>query len=137
MFSSKKYRAAKVLCLFCALIICTAYVSGAVYRGGKASIYTGSDGKSYIKWVDFDITEAALADAVCLGIKSHEEGKDFGMTQLLAYLGAKFGGDFSRNKKADMEVAYAALSDDPACFDEMKYYSYYHEAYDAVLSGWL
>ena len=135
MFSSKKYRTVKGICLILALTICAVYISGASPHG--MSLQTGADGKSYIKWVDFGITEAALSDAVRLGIKSHDEGHAFGMTELLAYLGARYGGDFSRYKKADMESAYSSLSEDTACFDSMKYYSYYKEAYGAVLSGWL
>lgn len=135
LFSSKKYRAVKGICLILALTICAVYISGASPRG--ISLQTGADGKSYIKWVDFGITEAALSDAVRLGIKSHSDGHSFGMTELLAYLGARYGGDFSRYKKADMESAYSSLSENAACFDSMKYYSYYKEAYGAVLSGWL
>ncbi len=82
----------KGICLILALTICAVYISGASPRG--ISLQTGADGKSYIKWVDFGITEAALSDAVRLGIKSHDEGHAFAMTELLAYLGARYGGDF-------------------------------------------
>lgn len=135
MFSSAKYVRIKMICFAAALILCFVYISASA--AGEKSIYTGADGKSYIKWVDFGITEAALSDAVRLAIKSHGEGKAFGMTEILAFLGAKYGGNFSRYKKADAEAAYEALSEDPAAFDKMKYYSYYREAYGAVLSGWI
>lgn len=135
MFSSKKYSTIKVICFFLALTLSTIYILKALPRG--ISLQTSADGKSYIKWVDFSVTKAALGDAARLGIKSHENGYTFGMAELLAYLGSSYGGDFSRYKSSDMEKAYSALSADPACFDSMKYYSYYKEAYDAVLSGWI
>ena len=58
--------------------------------------------------------------------------------ELLAYLGAKYGGDFSKYKNKDLEELSAKL-DEGATMEEltesMKYYSYCLEAYTAILGG--
>ena len=58
--------------------------------------------------------------------------------ELLAYLGARYGGDFSRYKESDMNaIADRILAGEKMeeITAEMKYYSYYLEAYTAVLGG--
>ena len=61
--------------------------------------------------------------------------------ELLAYLGAKYGGDFSGYKQAHLtELAEKLVSGETTMQDavkDMKYYSYYREAYGAVLDGWV
>lgn len=58
---------------------------------------------------------------------------------LLAYLGAKYGGDFSLYKASDLEQAAEALRSGETTVEDltqnMKYYSYYRQAYGAVLDG--
>lgn len=99
--------------------------------------YVGAENKSYIKWVDFKVTAQALSDAAALDIGGYGKDGHVGWIDALAHLGAKYGGDFSRYKKSDLSDAFAKLSADPSVFDEEKYYSYYRQAYGAVLSGWL
>jgi len=58
---------------------------------------------------------------------------------LLAYLGTRYGGDFSRYKKSDMEKVAEQLINGDSTMEEltkdMKYYDYYKQAYGAVLDG--
>lgn len=57
---------------------------------------------------------------------------------LLAFLGAKYGGDFSKYRKSDMEAIADRLLQGEKLEDitkDMKYFSYYREAYGAVLDG--
>ena len=58
---------------------------------------------------------------------------------LLAYLGAKYGGDFTRYKEKDMdEIAQMLLTGEKTeelLAGEIKYYDYYREADGAVLGG--
>ena len=100
--------------------------------GGAAEAYALSDGVKYIKWVDFDVTAEAMRDAAVLDIES--EG-NVSFSSILAYLGAKYGGNFKNYKKSDLSYAYEKLSDSPDAFKDMKFYSYYKEAYGAVLDG--
>lgn len=92
----------------------------------------------YIKWIDFDVSEDAMTDALHFCIASHEAGNDCHFTQLLACLAVKYGGNFSNYKKEDLSKIGNALlgGEDPIKItNNEKLYQYYAKAYDAVLSG--
>ncbi len=92
----------------------------------------------YIKWIDFDVSEDAMTDALHFCIASHEAGNDCSFTQLLACLAVKYGGNFSNYKKEDLNKIGNALQDgeDPVKItNNEKLYQYYAKAYDAVLGG--
>lgn len=74
-----------------------------------------------------------------LDIEAHKQGKDLSWITILAYLGAKYGGDFSRYKSADIDKFLKQLETKSVeeITSGMKYYNYYHEAYSAVLGGML
>ncbi len=95
--------------------------------------------KDYIKWVEFNVTCEAMEKAYRYDIDTYEEEVHLNWVSLLAYLGAKYGGDFSRYKASDMDAIAELLSNGEKTEDmlkeEMKYYSYYREAYGAVLDG--
>lgn len=58
--------------------------------------------------------------------------------ELLAYLGAKYGGDFERFRQADLDAVTEKLKSGMTMEEltkDMKYYAYYREAYGAVLDG--
>lgn len=96
--------------------------------------------KDFIKYVEFNVVYAALEKALQIDVKSHQDDSELKMSwiELLAYLAAKYGGDFSRYKSSDMDALVEKLKDGKM-MDEltegMKYYSYYLEAYTAVLDG--
>ncbi len=58
---------------------------------------------------------------------------------LLAYLGTRYGGDFSKYKPEHMTAVAEKLKNGETTMEEltkdMKYYSYYRQAYGAVLDG--
>ena len=91
----------------------------------------------YIKWVDFQITCTALEDAYQYDVESYGTEKHIDWITLLAYLACRYGGNFKSYKANDMKVAVDELSDEAgkSKLSEMKYYQYYHEAYEAVLGG--
>ncbi len=92
----------------------------------------------YIKYVEFNVTYPALEKALSLDISAHEQGKTKNWIELLAYLGAKYGGDFSKYKNQDLENLSTKLDNGSSMEElttDMKYYSYYLEAYTAVLGG--
>lgn len=95
-------------------------------------------GETYIKWVDFKVTSEAMSDALKIDIESRDSDIQISWIDLLAYLGAKYGGDFSSYSKKHMtELAEKIKSGKTAdeLASDIKYYSYYKEAYGAVLSG--
>lgn len=95
---------------------------------------------SYIKWVDFSVTSSALSDAMNYDIKSYKTEKHIDWIDILAYLGTKYGGDFSRYKKTDIESLTEKINSGEALDNitkDMKNFSYFKEAYSAVLKNYL
>ena len=94
----------------------------------------------YIKWVDFTVPETLLKTALDLDLSTYgaEGSPHVNWIELLAYLGAKYGGDFSRYQRKDLDSAVQRVKDGESISEQaagMKYYGYYREAYDAVLGG--
>ena len=93
---------------------------------------------SFIKYVEFNVTEEALNSAVELDISTQDEEMKLNYITLLAYLGAKYGGDFSKYKYSDI-TSFAEKIKNGESIDEltedMTYFDYYLEAYTVVLSG--
>ena len=93
----------------------------------------------YIKWVEFNVTYEALAQAYTYDTETYGEEIHLSWIDLLAYLGAKYGGDFTQYKEQDMaDAAEKILSGDTDMGQltaDMQYYGYYREAYGAVLGG--
>lgn len=97
--------------------------------------------KDYIKWVEFNVTCQAMKDAYQYDIATYGQENHLNWIRLLAYLGAKNGGNFSKYQSTDMKkVADLLLSGEETMehlTEKMEYYSYYLEAYTAVLGGML
>ena len=95
-------------------------------------------GAGILKWVDFQVTAQAMRDALAYDVGSHGGENEIHWIDLLACLGARYGGDFSRYKKAHMDGIAARLREGEPMEDVaagMKYYDYYSTAYEAVLGG--
>ena len=95
--------------------------------------------KDYIKWVNFTPTYSALNDTSKLDIESHNNPDSmvqYNWIELLSYLACKYGGDFKRYNNKDLleltQKLESGISMEELTKDS-KYYSYYFEAYDAVL----
>lgn len=94
----------------------------------------------FITWVDFKVTAEAMEKALELDISTHGKEIELDWIELLACLGAKYGGDFSKYKSKDMDLLAQKLLSGQSLSDltkDMTYYSYYHEAYTAVLGEFL
>lgn len=94
--------------------------------------------KDFIRWVDFTIPAEVMEKAFRLDINTCQAPVRLDWIELLAFLGARYSGDFSRFRQADLDSLAEALKNG-ASIEEltsgMKYYSYYKEAYGAVLGG--
>lgn len=95
--------------------------------------------KDYIKWVEFNVTYEAMNQAYQYDVDTYGEEIHLNWVELLAYLGAKYGGDFGSYRSQDMEELADKLLTRETTVEEvtkdMQYYSYYREAYGAVLDG--
>ncbi len=104
----------------------------------EVSTVTEED-ENYIKWVEFHVTDAVLDKALSCDIDTYGGSTHLNWVELLAYLGAKYGGDFSKYKETDLDVITEKLLSGETTVEqlsaEMKYFDYYREAYGAVLDG--
>lgn len=95
--------------------------------------------KDFIKWVSFDISSKALERAYLYDVESRDWEVQINWIELLACLGCRYGGDFSRYKEKNMTELVNKLKNKEETIDsltsDMKYYDYYYEAYEAVLGG--
>lgn len=95
--------------------------------------------EDFIKWVEFNVTHEAMQKAYQYDVDTYGEEIHLNWISLLAYLGAKYGGDFSKYNEQHMtEIAELMLNGEVTeerLMEEMQYYAYYREAYGAVLDG--
>lgn len=121
----------KLLALF-AFLLCLALLITPALGAYEA------DNGSFIKYVEFNVTESALADAVNADISSSEQDCHIDFIDILAYLGAKYGGDFSSYKNSDLTALTDKIQNGEtieSITKDMKYFSYYSKAYKAALNG--
>lgn len=98
--------------------------------------------KKYIKWVDFSVTYDALDKTSKLDINSHTNNEDikYNWIELLSYLACKYGGNFKKFNNNDLVALTEKLKNGSTMEDltkELKNYSYYYEAYSAILSEFI
>lgn len=99
---------------------------------------TSSEAKKYIKWVDFKVTSKAMQEAFRYDVNTCQSSPHLNWVDLLSYLGARYGGDFSRYATKDLDALAEQLLSGKSMEEltaGMKYYSYYRQAYGAVLDG--
>ncbi len=91
---------------------------------------------NFIKYVEFNVTKSALQSAIDLDISSQEEENPVDYVTLLAYLGAKYGGNFKNYKYSHMTDFAEKLKNGEDIKDltkDMQYFDYYYEAYSAAI----
>lgn len=123
------------------LVLLAFLVSGCLLYLRPAAA-AGEDGageeKEYIKWVDFNVPYEVLNRALELDIASNGTDTPVSWIELLAYAAAKNGGQWKNFKIGKLNETAQALQEGASIEEltaDLKYYSYYHEAYFAVLGG--
>ncbi len=131
----------KIICAGICLLIIVLSVFGifiSINSNQSIAVVEDVNGKKYIKWVSFNVTYPALKKAMDLDISSHnKDGYKYNWIEILSYLGAKYGGIFTKYKESDMNALTKRLEAGEKMEDitkDMKFYSYYLEAYTAVLA---
>lgn len=115
--------------------------SNEVYRliSEEENISSNSENKDYIKWVDFKVTKEAMQDAYEYDVTTYGQETHLDWISLLAYQACKNGGNFSHYRSGDISlIAKKLLAKETtleALTKDLKYYTYYYEAYSAVLGG--
>lgn len=129
--------------ILCELIIFAIFFSVIIKNRfeQEASIYASlyDTQKNYIKWVSFDVSYKAMDSAYKYDVASQTEEVKINWIELLAILGCKYGGDFSKYKEKHMTELVSKLKSKEETVEtltkNLKYYDYYYEAYSAVLGG--
>ena len=112
------------------------YLQGGIPRSAPVPLATAAP-KEYIKWVEFDVTYKMLEKTYLLDTGS--QGK-LNWIDILAYLGAKYGGTFSKYKENDLTELVNRLESGEKIEDivvKMKYFEFYREAYTAILGEFI
>ena len=91
---------------------------------------TSDTSKSFIKWVDFNVSYDALNDTSKLDISSHSNDSDvkYNWIELLAFLACKNGGNFKNYKKSDLDFVVSKLDSGCSMSDlsrDFKHYDYF------------
>ncbi len=114
---------------------------GAVWTRSYEQADVAANSGDFIKWVDFNVSYEALCLAYEMDVESYEKPVHLNWIELLAYAGAKCGGDFKESALKEIESAAKKLTEEKVSIEELtkelKYYNYYLEAYSAVLSGYV
>ena len=129
------------------LLIISSILSVILAISAPTAIYTASkqneEEKKFIKWVDFGVPYEALSAALEIDIATHSQDGQTPLdwVDMLAYLASKYGGDFSHFKKSDLTKLTETLKKENTTIDalgsSLKTYSYFKEAYGAVLNGFV
>ncbi len=146
-------RSARSIRLFLqAIVVCLGIFALFLFAGTRSKeeeMARTASSNAYIKWVDFKVSYEALCKAMEADICSHATKHPLDWIELLAYTAAKTGGEFPQSALRDMDQtiqkltgldeskeAEASLTMEKLAAD-LKYYSYYKEAYTAVLGGYI
>ena len=92
----------------------------------------------FIKWVDFDVPYESLQYAMNVDIDSFEGDQHISWIDILSLAACRTGGKCGQTsvKRAARELKQGKVPQD-LLGEAFRYYSYYHEAYSAVLGGLL
>lgn len=135
----KKSRLFIILCIILVLGNMGYLKSMKIVSTQTENVNTDEQEEEYIKWVEFNVTCEAMKMAYQYDLDTYDGEIHLNWVSLLAYLGAKYGGDFTQYKEEDMEeIAELLLNGEKTVeklAEEMQYYAYYREAYGAVLDG--
>ena len=91
-----------------------------------------------INWVDFGVPYESLKYAMDVDITTSTQEKHIGWVEILAVAGVRTGGKCSLGsvKRAASDLK-TDVPPEELLGSQYKYYSYYHDAYEAVLGGLL
>ncbi len=114
---------------------------GADEPSPEETIAPQEEKKDFIRWVDFNVSCAALEDACACDIETHGTAAELHWVELLAVLACHNGGDFSAYRSSDLdsltEVLLSGEETIESLTENLDYYDYYREAYGAILDGML
>jgi len=108
----------------------------------KSIVFANEEENKYIKWVDYNVPLEVMEKTAKLDINSHasEDSVKLNWIELLSYLASKYGGNFKSFKQKDLDNVVERLNSGETIEEitkDMKLYSYYIEAYTAILEQFI
>ena len=124
---------------FLAFFLCVLCLS-AIFSPEERAVSATSEKKAdYITWVDFQVSCDAMKLAAEYDINTYKQKVHIDWISLLSIAAAKTGDKFDNNTLSIIEETATDLSSGKtslaALTKDLQYYSYYSEAYTAVLGG--
>ena len=124
----------------CLILVTVALAAGIFLYENKTQEVSQTQG-NFIKWVDFNASKEAMKKACLMDIESYQSKVHLDWITLLAYAAVRGGGEFdSKSTEYINEIAAKLTSEEittAALSEKYQYFSYYYEAYSAVLGGML
>lgn len=127
------------------VIICLALTALALafgislYENTRQGAAVSQVGEDFIKWVDFNVSKEAMQKACRMDIESYGSEVHLDWITLLSYAAVRGGGEFGSKSLDYINQAAEQLASKEMTLetfmDKYKYFSYYYEAYSAVLGG--
>jgi murein DD-endopeptidase MepM/ murein hydrolase activator NlpD len=130
-------RATRAMLYFTTVIMTVFLLSDSFVQAAECE---DSDETKILHWVDFNVPCGAMKKAIALDIASQKKEVKLNFIELLSVLAARNGNDFSHYKDKQLEEIAEQLNSGKSIgelTEKLKYYHYYHEAYSAVLSGFV
>ena len=125
-----------MICLILSVLLLASGIY--LYEGGAKRGIPVTSG-DYIKWVDFDVSSEALKKACLLDVESYESEVHLDWITLLAYAAVRGGGKFNHQSAGYIDDIAKQLTAQEitkeGLAEKYKHFSYYYEAYQAVLGG--
>ncbi len=125
--------------MVCLVLVAVILAAGIYTYEGKQREIPASQTGGFIKWVDFNASKEAMKKACLMDIESYGDEVHLDWITLLAYAAVRGGGEFGNkslgyiDEVADKLIAKEVTQEDLK--EKYKYFSYYYEAYSAVLGG--
>ena len=123
------------------LVLCAILLAAGIclYEGRLQKLPVTQTSGDFIKWVDFNASKEALKKACLLDINSYESEVHLDWITLLAYAAVRGGGEFGSKSAGYIDEIADQLSTRGVTREDLEnkyqYFSYYYEAYSAVLGG--
>ncbi len=128
-----------LLVLFCIVVLAGEYFLLSSDKNSTKTV-ADEDEKETIQWVDFDVPMEAMDKALDLDIGSQDKAIKLNWIELLACLAAQNGNNFNRYKDRQLDDLAQKLESGQTMTEltkDMKYYSYYYQAYSAILRNFV
>lgn len=123
------------------LVLCAILLAAGIclHERGLQKLPVTQTSGDFIRWVDFNASKEAMKKACLLDINSYESDVHLDWITLLAYAAVRGGGEFGSKSSGYIDEIADQLSAREITKEDLEnkyqYFSYYYEAYSAVLGG--